>query len=320
MRGLFFLRHCVQRSAMPSSIPLALLLAAVMPLASAAPAAEPHPFWRDSVGLWRAAADYYAADGTHQVRNYAQLHRIALAQGRVFIEVSAFYPAGSANNAFYGLGLARAGDGVEVRSTQSGVLAADGSVLLDPADVEFGAPTRTVIAPVDARRALQTGDKADGTRAYEAYWSLTAPGRRLRLLAGIDPVAKDGGPPGPGALRALATYRDTAVADADEDRVRDELRRKQSVGVLRHAVTIDGKRFDLAERLDVTVTDCDRRASDPADPERVVAFAVAGPPLAGAALTAALAACRDAIRQHPDQARLKRALNRLQGSAVVPIR
>jgi hypothetical protein len=305
-----------------AAVPLAgIAFAGAAPPASAASAPEPHPFWRDSVGLWRATADYYGADGTPQLRDFAQLSRVSIVAGRVFIEDSAFYPAGGANNAFYSLGLAQAGDGVEVRNTQSGALEADGSVLLDRADLEFGAPVRTRIAPVDARRALQTGDKADGSRAYEAYWSLTAPGRRLRLLAGIDPVAKDGGPPAPGALRALATYRDTALADADEGRARAELRRKQSVGVLRHVVTLDGRRYDVAERLDAMVTECDWRASDPADPQRVVAFAGSGgPPLTPATRAIAIAACRAAIEQQPDQPRLTRALARLQGSEVVPIR
>lgn len=302
------------------SLCFTVLLTATAPFATAAPDPAPHPFWRDSIGLWRAAADYYGADGTHQMRDYAQLSRVSVAEGRVFIEVSAFYPAGGANNGFYGMGLAQTSDGVEVRSTQSGALAADGSVLLDRADLEFGPPVRTLITPIDAHRALQTGDKADGARVYEAYWSLTAPGRRLRLLAGIDQVAKDGGPPGPGALRALATYRDTIVADADEIRVRDELRRKQSIGVLRHVMTLDGRSYDVAERLDATVTDCDRRASDPADPQRVVAYAGTAPPLTDSALSTALAACREAIRQQPDQPRLQRALARLQGSDVVPIR
>lgn len=271
-----------------------------------------HAFWRDSAGLWRAHADYYGSDGTHQLRDFAQLSRVSVADGRVYIEDSAFYPAGGANNAFYSLGLARAGDGVEVRNVQSGALAADGSVLLDRSELELGAPVRTVIAPVDAQRALQTGDKADGTRAYEAYWSLAAPGRRLRLLAGIDPVAKDGGPAPPGALRALATYRDVAVSDADEARVRDELRRKQSVGVLRQAVTIDGVRYDVAQRLDVTVTECDLRASDPADPDRVVAYPAQRPPLTGDALKRARAACREALRQQPGTPRLERAVARLK--------
>jgi hypothetical protein len=279
---------------------------------SAASAPEPHPFWRDSTGLWRATADYYGSDGTPQLRDFAQLSRVSIVAGRVVIEDSAFYPAGGANNAFYSLGLAQAGDGVEVRNTQSGALEADGSVLLDRADLEFGAPVRTRIVPVDARRALQTGDKADGSRAYEAYWSLTAPGRRLRLLAGIDPVAKDGGPPAPGALRALATYRDTALADADEAGARAELRRKQSVGVLRHVVTIDGVRYDIAQRLDVTVTECDLRASDAADPERVVAYSAQPPPLTGAALERARAACYEALRRAPDSARLQRAVARLE--------
>jgi hypothetical protein len=185
-------------------------------------------------------------------------------------------------------------------------------VRLDRSDLVLGSPVRTIIAPVDARRALQTGDTADGTRAYEAYWSLPAPGRRLRLLAGIDPVAKDGGPAPPGALRALATYRDVAVDDADEERVRDELRRKQSVGVLRQVVAIDGVRYDLAQRLDVTVTECDLRASDPADPERVVAYSAQRPPLAGGALERARVACRDALRQLPGTPRLQRAVARLE--------
>lgn len=293
------------------SITALLLSLAIPATAVAADDAAGHAFWRDSVGLWRAHADYYGSDGTHQLRDFAQLSRVSLADGRVFIEDSAFYPAGGANNAFYSLGLARAGDGVEVRNTQSGSLAPDGSVLLDRSELELGSPVRTVIAPVDARRALQTGDKPDGTRAYEAYWSLAAPDRRLRLLAGIDPVAKDGGPAPPGALRALATYRDVKTSDSDEARVRDELRRKQSVGVLRQAVTIDGVRYDLAQRLDVTVTECDLRASDPADPERVVAYSTQRPPLAGDALKRARVACRDALRQLPGTPRLQRAVARL---------
>lgn len=289
-----------------------LLSFAITATAVAADDVARHAFWRDSVGLWRAHADYYGSDGTHQLRDFAQLSRVSLADGRVYIEDSAFYPAGGANNAFYSLGLARAGDGVEVRNTQSGAVATDGSVLLERSELELGSPVRTVIAPVDARRALQTGDKADGTRAYEAYWSLAAPDRRLRLLAGIDPVAKDGGPAPPGALRALATYRDVRISNADETRVRDELRRKQSVGVLRHAVTLDGVRYDLAQRLDVTVTECDLRASDPADPDRVVAYSVQRPPLTGDALKRARVACRDALRRAPDSTRLQRAVARLK--------
>jgi len=291
-------------------LPSAALLAA--PANDATSDDAKRSFWRDSVGLWRAHADYYGADGTHQLRDFAQLSRVSVADGRVFIQDSAFYPAGGANNAFYSLGLARPGDGVEVRNTQSGALQADGRVLLDRSELDLGAPVRTLIAPVDARRALQTGDKQDGTRAYEAYWSLPAPARRLRLLAGIDPVAKDGGPAPPGALRALATYRDVSVSDADEERVRAELRRKQSVGVLRQAVTIDGVRYDVAQRLDVTVTECDLRASDPADPDRAVAYSAQRPPLTGSALQRARAACREALRSQPDAARLQRAVARLR--------
>ncbi|MEZ5458637.1 MAG: hypothetical protein R3E65_04665 [Steroidobacteraceae bacterium] len=291
---------------------LVLLLAATTPLNAAPPTNDPHPFWRGSQGLWRAAADYYGADGTHQLRDYGQLSRVTITAGRLFLEDSAFYPPGGTYNAAYSLGLADANEGVEVRNTQSGEIAADGSVVLDRSDLPLGTSVRTRLAPIDARRALQTGDKPDGTRAYEAYWSLTAPGRRLRLLAGIDPVAKDGGPPGPGALRALATYRDTALPDDDEASARAELRRKQSVAVLRHAVLLDGTLYDIAERVDVEVTDCDRRASDPDDPERVVVFGGTPPPLAGGALAAALAACRDAVRARADTVRLQRIVARLE--------
>lgn len=297
---------------MRSQVPLILLLAAVTPLRAASAANDPHAFWRDSQGLWRAAADYYGADGTHQLRDYAQLSRVTITAGRLYLDDSAFYPPGGTYNAAYSLGLAGVDEGVELRNTQSGEIESDGSVLLDRSDLPIGASVRTRIVPIDARRALQTGDKNDGTRAYEAYWSLTAPGRRLRLLAGIDPVAKDGGPPGPGALRALASYRDTAIIDADEQRVRAELRRKQSIGVLRHAVALDGARYDIAERLDAQVTDCDRRATDPNDPQRVVVYAGERPPLTGDALAAALTACRTALRAQPDVARLQRIIARLE--------
>ncbi len=111
---------------MPRSLCLIVLLIAAAslvvpaPPAGAAPAPLPHPFWRDSVGLWRATADYYGADGTPQLRDFAQLSRVSIASGRVSIEDSAFYPAGGANNAFYSLGLAQAGDGVESIAVANG--------------------------------------------------------------------------------------------------------------------------------------------------------------------------------------------------------
>jgi hypothetical protein len=294
--------------------PLLLLFALMLPSAHADPVPE---FWRASEGTWLADADYYGADGIPQMHGYAQLNRLRVTEGRVFLEDSAFYPAGGRSNQVYSLGLARPGEGVEVRNTQSGPIAADGSVTLDRADIVFGSPVRTRIAPVDGRRALQTGDKSDGTRGYEAYWSLTAPGRRLRLLIGIDPVAPDGGPPKPGAFRALAMYRDTAITSAEEPAARERLQGRLAIGVVRHVMQIDGTRYDLAERLGAGVTDCDRRASDPADPQRVVAFNGPAPPLDAAAR----AACTAAARERPDEVRFRRALERIDAAlAAAPSR
>jgi hypothetical protein len=155
-------------------------LIAVMLGLPPAQAADAPSFWQASDGIWLADADYYGGDGVPRMQGFAQLHRLRLASGRVIFEDSVFYPPGASGNAVYSLGFARAGEGVEVRNVSSDPIAADGSVTPDQVDLEFGPPTRWRIAPVDAQRALQSGVKSDGTRAYEGYWSLPAPGRRLR--------------------------------------------------------------------------------------------------------------------------------------------
>jgi hypothetical protein len=273
-------------------------------LAAPAHADQRLDFWPAASGVWIAEADYYDGTGTPVTRGFGQLNRLSVEGGRVRFDDRALYPAGGSANATYSLGLARPGEGVEVHATSSGAIAADGSVTIDETDLQIGPQITTRIAPVDALRALQTGDKADGVRAYEAYWSLPAPGRRLRLLAGIDLVAKNGGPAPPGALRALAVYRD--VAAADPDAALAALRARLNIKVVREAVTIDGVRHSVAVRLDAAISRCDLLASDPKDPARVVAFAASPPPLDAKAV----AACRVAAKANPDEARFARQLAR----------
>lgn len=281
-----------------------LLALAALPLPALA-----HPFWDNAAGWWRADASYYGSDGVARMTAFAQLTQLRVENGRVGLDESAYYPADGAGTQTYGLGLLRPGEGVEVRSRASGPMDRTGAVVIDRADLIFGPPIRRTMEPIDATRLLYAGDLLNPPRrAYEAYWSVPAPGRRLRLLAGIDPVEVEGRPVPAGALRALATYRDVAVDDEAAERA--ALRTRFNVKVVREGRVVDGQVRNLAYRLDTPITDCDLLATDPRDPDRAVAWD--GPaPASGNVLSA----CVAAKAAHPDVPRYGRYLTRLMGGA-----
>lgn len=282
----------------------ALLALAALPLPALA-----HPFWDNAAGWWRADASYYGSDGVSRNPPFAQLTRLWVEGGRIGLDESAYYPAGNPSLGVYGLGLARDGEGVEVRAVSSGPMDRTGAVVIDRADLVLGPPTRRAMEPIDAARMLYTGDLLNPPRrAYEAYWSVPAPGRRLRLLAGIDPVEVEGRPVPPGALRALATYRDVAVTDEAAERA--ALRARFNVKVVREGRIVEGRARNLAYRLDTPITDCDLLATDPRDPDRAVAWDGPAPQSANV-----LSACVAAKAAHPDVPRYARYLTRLMGGA-----
>lgn len=282
---------------------LALALAA-LPLPALA-----HPFWENAAGWWRADASYYGSDGAARMPAFAQLTRLWTDGGRIGLDETAFYPAGGSGLEVYGLGLARPGEGVEVRTLSSGPMDRTGAVVIDRADLAFGPPIRRVMEPIDATRMIYAGDLLNPPRrAYEAYWSVPAPGRRLRLLAGIDPVEVEGRPVPAGALRALASYRDTAVTDEAAERA--SLRERFNIKVVREGRIVDGQARNLAYRLGTPITDCDLLASDPRDPDRAVAWDGPAPSSANV-----LSACVAAKAAHPDVPRYGRYLTRLMGGA-----
>ena len=281
-----------------------LLAIALLPFPALA-----HPFWDNAAGWWRADASYYGSDGVARMPAFAQLTQLRVENGRVGLDESAYYPGGGKEAQAYSLGLVRPGEGVEVRSRASGPMDRTGTVVIDRADFSFGPPIRRTLEPIDATRLLYAGDLLNPPRrAYEAYWSLPAPGRRLRLLAGIDPVEVEGSPVPPGALRALATYRDVAVDDEAAERA--ALRATYNVKVVREGRVVDGQARNLAYRLDTPITDCDLMATDPRDPDRAVAWDGPAPSSANV-----LSACVAAKAAHPDVPRYGRYLTRLMGGA-----
>jgi hypothetical protein len=280
--------------------------------------------WRKMEGLWRGDLSYYKGDGSYSIHPYNALFRIRYDGASYHQQNWMFYPPGSAQAAWLSRGLAKPDEGVEMTVNNWGRMVDNkGTMITEKIDHLFdfigGERTDVIDEDVVIYRYISPDS---GVMQHLQMVNMAHANRRTRTAQGfdanrfvrdpltqkdvIDPATGQPTPnPNLGLPRAFSAYREVRIADDQLEAVRAEWRRKYNVKVFVSAgpTPADPSRI---ERTDVAITDCDRLANHPFDPDRVTG----GVAQEKVEIDKAVVACRAAVKAEPTTARFQYQLGR----------